>query len=296
MSGQRPIVVTAVNDSYAEASATMLLSLALNLVPDASVDVHVLYLSLSSDSKSLIERAACHDRIRISFKKIDQTRINDLKVSGHISIDTYSRLLIADTLSEFEKVIYLDADLIVQSSICELWHMPLDGKHLAAVPLSLPESAYMGGSRGVPSHRHLGIPARTRTFNAGVMVLDLALWRRDMIAEEVLDYLREFARSVLWWDQDGLNAILYQRWQALHPVWNVMSNHLGSMSSPEDSTLSAEEFNLVRDSPKIVHYAGPEKPWQAGYRGLFYETFLNYHCALFGSPIERPSRIRPIPQ
>lgn len=268
-----PIIVTIANDEYALALAVMLKSVETNLKPNTTVKVYILIKDFSKEAINQINNSIQTEILELNWVVVKDDGIKELKVDGHISIDTYYRLLIEEHFPQYSKVIFLDADVIVKNSITELWNLEVDNKHLLAVPLASKHSGVVSGARGLPAYKLIGIPSDTRTFNAGVMVLNLNLWRRDSISQLVIKYLREYTEHVLWWDQDGLNAILYNKWQPIHAKWNAITSHL---ISQEDSLLTKEEFEDVCSTPFIIHYAGPLKPWHSNYEGLFENIFLEY--------------------
>lgn len=251
----------------------MLKSIETNLTFGTKAKIYILNKCLNQKIKDQINGCLQPEILELNWVDIKQESLEGLKVDGHISIDTYYRLLIEEYFPQYSKVIYLDADVVVTTSIYKLWNLEFENKHLLAVPITSKKSGFVNGERGVPSYKLLDIPSTTRTFNAGVMVLNLSLWRRDLISQAVIKYLREYQEHVLWWDQDGLNAILYNKWLPLNTKWNAMASHL---ISQEDSLLTKTEFEEVCLSPFIIHYAGPVKPWHSNYEGLFEDIFLNY--------------------
>jgi lipopolysaccharide biosynthesis glycosyltransferase len=275
-----PIIVTAANENYSFPLTVMLKSLEVNLDKGCQAYIFILYTTFSEKLKNEITTELSSDLLHLSWLQVKHDKLQGLKIDGHITIDTYFRLLIEETFPEFDKVIYMDADLIVNCCICNLWKHNFKGKHLLAVPHASKKSGIVSGERGIPSYKILGIPENTRTFNAGVLILNLKLWRRDNISNLVIEYLRKYHDYVLWWDQDGLNAILYKKWIPLSPIWNVMPNHLSTFSSWEDSLLSKEEYEKVWRKPAIVHFAGPNKPWMFDYEGPFKNIFYAYSSLL----------------
>lgn len=268
-----PVIVTIANDVYALALAVMLKSVETNLKPNTTVRVFILSKDFSKEAIIQINNSIQSEILELNWVVVKDDGIKELKVDGHISIDTYYRLLIEEYFLKYSKVIFLDADVIVKTSITELWNLEVGNNHLLAVPLTSKHSGIVSGARGLPSYKLIGIPCDTRTFNAGVMVLNLNLWRRDSISQLVIKYLREYNEHVLWWDQDGLNAILYNKWQPIHAKWNAITSHL---ISQEDSLLTKEEFEDVCSAPFIIHYAGPLKPWNPNYDGPFKNVFIEY--------------------
>jgi lipopolysaccharide biosynthesis glycosyltransferase len=82
-----------------------------------------------------------------------------------------------------------------------------------------------------------------RTFNAGILVLNLGLMRNESFTANYL-YLVEDCRMN---DQDVLNIYSNDRVIEIASEWN----HVPS-----------QDFHAV---PKIIHWAGPAKPWSPNY-------------------------------
>lgn len=68
----------------------------------------------------------------IDVKLPEQTVFQDWEKQDHISSITYARYFIADYIQE-DKVLYLDSDLIVNTSLEKLFSICLEEKSLAAV-------------------------------------------------------------------------------------------------------------------------------------------------------------------
>ncbi|KAG9014684.1 hypothetical protein FRB94_010531 [Tulasnella sp. JGI-2019a] len=141
-----------------------------------------------------------------------------------------------------ERVLYLDADILVRGSLAELWEVDLGDKLVAAaVDVGLP----MG---------HTGLPKRDEPyFNAGVLLLDLTKIRQH--AQD----LRSLARSMRdahFRDQDVLNTH-FRDWKQLSLRWNAQG--LGTYA--KNSSSERDRLDLTeQDHPAIVHFTGPLHP------------------------------------
>lgn len=262
-------VVTAVNDRYLGPATVMLYSLMSSLAPGYRVEAWIMTTRLAAESRHAITHALRMFPIEIEFLEVADLRLTGLKIDGHVSVETYLRLLAAERLGFLDKVLYLDADLLVRQSTHPLFEVDATKAHLLAVPHVSPASAFFGGSRGVPSFSLLGIPPETRTFNAGVMVMNLKRWRETSTTDRIFKYLRTHGDRVLWWDQDGLNAVLYQSWAPLPTRWNYMTSHWQDFTSWQDSLLDEATFASTRADPAIIHYSAGAKPWTLDYAGPF---------------------------
>jgi lipopolysaccharide biosynthesis glycosyltransferase len=110
------------------------------------------------------------------------------------------------------------------------------------------------------NYRELGLPAGAHYFNGGMLVADIDRWRRESLAEKMLDCLRRHRQHVLWWDQYALNVVLAGAWRALDHRWN-QGSHVYAYPSWQESPFSHADYTSVRKSPWIVHFCSPSKPW-----------------------------------
>lgn len=135
---------------------------------------------------------------------------------GHLSLAVYMRLFV-DEMAEFspyERVAYLDSDVLFNRSILDLIETPLNAPLLAAHDV---QSYFEPGFR-----KRLSMPPGAPYFNSGVLLLDLPRIRKDGLLAEA----RHFASlHVDGLDQGALNLAFQGKWQTLHPSWNVMTNY-----------------------------------------------------------------------
>jgi lipopolysaccharide biosynthesis glycosyltransferase len=143
----------------------------------------------------------------------------------------------------------LDCDVIVEENLYDLWNMDVSGYHLAAVS----DTTHL-------DRLHLlidkpGLPY----FNSGVMVLNLRKWRDDHTANTILKFINANHEKLLYWDQDALNAILYNKWLPIDVKWNVQTH----MFSPNVKIKFTDDISLrhALAKPYIIHYTGRGKPW-----------------------------------
>jgi lipopolysaccharide biosynthesis glycosyltransferase len=214
--------------------------------------------------------------------------VSDLFVSYQVTTVTYLRLLMAELLPEHvTRAVYLDADMLVRRDLGALWNEPQDGHAVLAVPdIAAP---YIDAAASMPSfescrqhlcaftpianYRDLGLPPDAQYFNGGLLVADIAQWRREKFANQMLDCLRKYREHVLWWDQYALNVVLSRRWRPLDYRWN-QGTHLFHFPSWENSPVNRMTFEQLKRSPWIVHFCSPSKPWHYFNRHPFRREFL----------------------
>jgi lipopolysaccharide biosynthesis glycosyltransferase len=281
------VVVSGADNGYAMPLAVTMRSALDRLAPNQRMRLFILDGELTDENKRRLEDSWRDPRLTLEWLRPDIDLVRDLPVSDHISIAAYLRLLMPTLLpADVTRVIYMDADMMVRRDLSDLWKEP-QGDHavLAIQDLAAPyidatysapniERCYphLAAAHPIANFRELGLPRDGMYFNSGLLVFDVAQWRRERIAEQVLECLRVHREHVLWWDQYALNVVLARRWRALDHRWNQGA----SIYAYPDWTLSPFDratFETIRDSPWIVHFCTPTKPWHYFCRHPFTREF-----------------------
>ena len=145
---------------------------------------------LPSEWFQLMER-----RLEPLASKIINVKISHQGLKGyslplaHLSYATFFRYFIPQYVSE-DLALYLDSDIIVRSNLDELFLEDMADWPVAAVADAL-----------VPS-----------TFNAGVLLINVALWRQEKVTEHLLS-LTDQLHDQVFGDQGILNHLFKGRWK-----------------------------------------------------------------------------------
>jgi len=248
-------VVCACDDAYLPHTATMLSS----LLAHNQARIHLLHgAAVSETALQELSNHVSKRNCRLLTYEIRDQVIETLRVDQWISNVTYYRLLCARILPrELVKVLYLDSDMIVRASLNALWQTLTEDCALAAV-----QESPKGVARQLAL---LGLPPNTPYFNAGMMLINLAYWREQLVGERALQFLKQNGDKAEYWDQDALNVVLDGRWIPVSAVWNFKALY--------------ENYVIeVRDTdPSIVHFTGPTKPWDWGWRFTSQRFGSEYH-------------------
>jgi lipopolysaccharide biosynthesis glycosyltransferase len=245
---------------------------ALSRLRGREVHLYLLDGGLHTSSRARLEGVA--DRacpgVRVVPVRPGGDTLAGLPAPGHLSTAAYLRLVLPDAVPErWDRIVYLDSDLLVADDPAPLWEMDLQGHPvLAAEDFLVPATA--------PTGVREGAGAEAPYFNSGVLVMNLPLWRAERIGTRVLEHVRAHAGGNRFADQDGLNAVLGGRAGLLHPRWNVQAHLLGFRAWP-DSEFKARMAPLrasLLANPAILHFTGPRKPWLAGAPGHWHLRWL----------------------
>jgi lipopolysaccharide biosynthesis glycosyltransferase len=282
-------VVCCGDEKYAMAMATMLYSASANLSRYYRMRVFVIDGGISHASRQRFEeKIATLANVELEWVKIDLAQLTDLPTAGHLLSSVYLRLLMGDVLPpELDRVIYLDVDLLVEGDLSELWREEFGQATVLAVrnySRSIMRS-YLPLPGVDPSLRR-----RERYFNSGVMVVNFKRWREERIGHATLEYIRENRSAIQYGDQDGLNAVLFQKWEELDISWNAQVDKLLNPQQLGQGEMY-DEIRQRREEllhhPRIQHFTGGKKPWHAGRFKPVRRAFLRYlHECQWFEPID----------
>lgn len=232
--------------------------------------------------------AARDAQSKLCMHCIENPYASSYEVRG-ISTGTYLRLALPELLPETDRILYMDADILIRGSLRELWETPMQGMALAAVKGAVNLSDKWEWNRK-RDYWHLLEGERGNYINAGVTLLHLSEIRRRGL-KKTWD---ELARQKLYYqDQDILNITCKGAIRYLP----LKYNRLAYMPKEEyhrfveEGLCTQEEYRQAMESPVIIHYAG-DKPWRrydTNLGGLWWE-YVNSQPDLLGLFDEEKAR------
>ena len=236
------------NSGFFQHLATMLASVATN-APSRCFNVVVVTGDGPGPVRDKLERSIARFlNVSLAVRQFSPDKGLGLYTPGNYTTDNYARLWVADFFGpEVDRVLYLDADMVALSDISELWAQDLEGKLFGAVDIP-----------GSTKWRELGMPGSYGYFNSGLLLVDLAAWRRDCALERLLAVLKDSGTAFRDVDQDALNVCFHAERKTLDYKWNVITPFY---FPAHDLKLSPIEVSGVRKDARIVHFNGRSRPW-----------------------------------
>ncbi|WP_414578956.1 glycosyltransferase family 8 protein [Anabaena sp. CCY 9402-a] len=252
-------LVCAADDNFSMPLAATTRSVVAHLTSEQHLALYIIDGGISRVNKNRIIQNLQSEQVSITWLKVKKSKFKNLQTSSAITIAAYYRILIPELLPpEINKAIYIDSDVIVRTSLQELWNIDICDNYLLAVPdMGAP---YVSSPRGLINYQELGISPDCKYFNSGVLVMNLKKWRKEATSQKIFEYLDKYKNYIRWHDQDAMNAILAGQWETIDSRWNQMP-YLFRYQSWQDSPYSEEEYNNLVNHPFIIHFSSHEKPW-----------------------------------
>lgn len=205
---------------------------------------HIVVLNTGLDKEKVDKiKMLEDDNFSIEFKDISYAvkDIEDkLPNEQHFGLATWYRLFIQSLFPMYDKILYLDCDIVVLGDISRLYNIDLEDNLVAGVLehfiLNSPVfSYYTKNAVGIDSGEYI---------NAGIMLIDLKKFREQRIEERFVELINTYNFSVIDPDQSYINYLCKGHIKYLPFEWNR-------------TTIEKVEC----EHPKIVHYALGLKPW-----------------------------------
>lgn len=285
-----PILVASSNE-YVAFLSVLLHSIKSNSSEKYNYDIVVISNHIMNKNKTIIQTEMEANNFSVRFIDSDiYLNGKKLHTSMHITPVTYLRLAVLDIMKHYDKVIYLDCDVVVNCDIAQLYFIDLKGYYIAAAV-----DTVMAGWTNLSNNPQIeynktivGIKNKFEYFNAGIIVVNISEFSKHFTSKQLMDIAA--SRAWKWFDQDVLNKVCAGKVHFLEPSWNVMVHlHDFDYQLPEYfAPLSV--YNAYKNAlafPKAIHYAGRVLPcfcpqvdlaelfWKYARSSAYYELILS---------------------
>jgi lipopolysaccharide biosynthesis glycosyltransferase len=271
-------IVYSSDNNYAQHVGVSIISLFENNKEFDEIKVYLIDNHISPSNKNKLNTICEAYNRKIRFIEFsDFSSKIKLNIGDSISISSYARLFIPSMLGdEVNKVIYLDCDSIINSSIKDLWCMDISEHYVAGVCDTVSPETKLKVNMGA-QHPYL---------NAGMLLINLKKWREDRVEEKFINFIDSFNGKVFHHDQGTINGVLNSKFLILHPKYNCMTIFF-TMNREElmqfygiKDYYSEMELNEAINNPIFIHYtpAFVNRPWVRGCRHPLvshYKQYLN---------------------
>ena len=239
-------IFLASDNNYAPFVATTMASILDNT--NSFIDFYILDSGINDENQEKIcSLKNQFQNFNIEFIKIDtENEFKNIRYKNlsHITLSTFNRFLIPKLKPNFEKIIYLDLDIIVLSDIKELYEINLDNYALGAA-WSKKRKLY-----NIDTKDLMELSDNYKYFNAGVLLLNNKKWIENDILMKLFEIAQKYGDKVLHADETLLNKYFDNNYKILDIKFNYLDYDV--INSPEVK-------------PIIRHFATPMKPWNSNY-------------------------------
>jgi len=186
----------------------------------------------------------------------------------------YLRMFAPSVLQNYQRLVYLDADILPLRKDDFIWSVPLPSGlgavHDTDVVCSAPSGQHYAGKNSKEAKegwlKGIGLENK-RYFNSGVLLIEPEKWLQKNWADLLSTYVQSFGESMRMFDQDFLNFTFQGIWTELSPRYNFQASIMGF---GYENTIN----------PIFLHFSLTDKPWLGRYvsdiMDLDQAAFLSY--------------------
>lgn len=209
--------------------------------------IHIFHNGLSEQSISILSsfKYAC----KIKFVNVgDFLQGSSIYAKDRFPVAACFRFFISQILPEYEKVVYLDCDILANRDILQLYENDLGDNLVGAIKMIYPKSD------------------NQTYFNSGVMVYNTKQFNAEKACDKCLDYLQNH-RDLDFPDEQVLNDVCNGKVKYLPYEYNFQTWYC-----LHEDLLKKTKLKKIKDIV-IIHYSA--KPWNdanAPFADLWWKT------------------------
>lgn len=262
------------DDNYAKYMGISILSLLENNKDDfEKINIYIIDNNISKNNKEKLMEIISNYNACIIYLEFNKLATN-LKTDNKFFISSFGRIFLSN-IEEIDKIVYLDCDSMITSSLMDLWNINIDNYYLAGVQDTV--FKYYITS--------IGLKENFRYINAGFLLINLRKWRKDDITTKCIEFIDSFNGSVPHHDQGTINAVCNKKIYLLPPKYNMQSpmflytaNQIKKINEYEFYYEQAE-LEDGRKNPIFVHFTAGfyNRPWFSNCTHPLKERYLEYY-------------------
>lgn len=182
-------IVFSFNNEYSKYFAVALKSLIDNTNNQLFYDIVVFSSDISERNRKLLEEMLPQNFSLRFFNVSNILEDINLPTMKYWSIDMYYRIIIPIIMPDYEKVLYLDSDIVIKDDISRLFDINFEGNKLLAIPdsFNLVSCLKESEERNEYIKNCLSLSNSDMYFNSGVLLFNI----QSFNAKEYLETIKQ---------------------------------------------------------------------------------------------------------
>lgn len=264
-------IVYSTSDYFVKPTITSIVSLVNH---NEVTNIIILYSDLSYDSIELIKRIV--KKCNLIFLKCDdiiKDKLSHLKLKKvRGNWNTYLRVFIPSLFPEFDRILYIDSDTLINGDISNFYNLNFDDNYFAASIDYAAKSKYSN----IESKEILD---KGEYYNCGILLLNNSKLVEINFTDQILSFLEKTKLKFRVADQSIINYLYYNKFKTVDIGYNFYSSlhYFNSIASKFVLGVDFTNYHKNKDEIKIIHFIGHwfERPWFKTHYSIFSKTYLN---------------------
>ena len=246
-------IMISINREYMKYACVMLMSLKEHH-KDILLSVYILHNELADEDFQMMDEIIGPEGIELIPVYIPEGTVKDFQMGDWPEVNAY-RLLATDLFGgSLDRILHLDADILITGDISEFYNTPFEDNYLVACP------DYLSDDERCQKCRQYGKDEDAVFFNAGVLLFNISKLSSEGFYYAVYaDILKKYPNiKIEYPDQDMLNLLFGNKTKYMDRIRYNYSPLYYKMNDKEHSYGSPQE--LERNC-SIVHMISGTKSW-----------------------------------
>ena len=259
-----PVVLVS-SDFYTPYTAVCLQSIIYHASSRYHYDVIVLTADMSESNKQILRNMRKgHSNVSVRFYDPEPKLYaykSGLSVNPGMDVISFYRIALPWLFPDYEKMICIDCDLVLERDIAELYQIPLGDNDLAAVRDAWVQGLVEGADPSYAGYYDDKLKDISNYVNTGVAIYHLAAWRKRYDFDTVMQTaVKEHYRMQ---EQDAINILVDGKCKLMDERWNVFTYCNGRFKNTINYAPYEfqQKYLNARKDPFAVHWDGSIKPW-----------------------------------
>ena len=247
----------AIDDGYIPFLAVAIKSLIENASKEYEYIIKVLHTNVKEKNVRKIKKFET-ENVNIEFVNLSYyiKKVQDkLYTRDYYTNTTYFRMFLPELYPQYDKVLYLDSDIVGLGDISQLYNTEIGTNLVAAAPDDIIQYNKVFQEY---AEKVVGVVKYQNYFNAGILLMNLDQLRKFNFQDKFL-YLLGTVKFSVAQDQDYLNRLCKGRVTLINNQWDIMP---------------VINRKINKEDIKIIHYNFAYKPWRfedVQYKEYFWE-------------------------
>lgn len=241
-------------------------------------DIRIFHSEINEKNQKNLCSLVENTRHEMKFHYVDPALFkNAPRNKGSWTEIVYYRLLTPEILTEYDKAIYSDVDVLVKGDLQEVFNTNIDGYEIGAIPTCTNLSIKTRHPK-----RYFEEIKNEKSYISGFILFNNKLMREEGTVQKFFKTIETYNKRLVFFDMDTLNLtctkikdlpLNYCVFESLYEFTDVTKIREYKALS---TLYTDSELEEVKSNPIIIHYAGRlGKPWQRKWVPEYYQEYIH---------------------
>lgn len=236
------------DDAFVMPTCVAITSMLQNKSKESFYDLYIIMAECSGESEHYINKLK-NSECAINIIRVNLEEYSDIKQLAHVSKACLLKFDICNLVPQYEKILYLDGDIVVRGDLYELYSTDIGDSYAAGV-LDLENTENYTGN-----------------INAGVLLYNAKKIREEKLRDVMVETRKQLGdRGSM--DQQTFNIVTRKQYVYLPIIYNCIPGKILRDDKYAVGRLNGifhanyKNTREIIDSAMIIHYATSNKPWK----------------------------------